>query len=519
MLAAIVTSSDDAIVSKNLRGQIMSWNAAAERLFGYTADEAIGRPIRMLLPPERHREEDEILATLLRGERVDHFETERIRKDGGRIHISLSVSPIKDALGRVVGGAKIARDITVRKRLEAEREQLLASERSARAAAEAANRAKDTFLAVVSHELRSPLSPILTWARMLGMRSLDADQTVQALDAIERNARVQLQLVDDLLDVSRIVSGKLRIDVTAVDLADVVREAIDTVRPAADAKGVRIERQLSEMRGGPVSGDPARLRQVVVNLVSNAVKFSPPGGRVAVELRDADADAAIAVRDAGCGIPRDFLPRLFQPFQQADARTNRHHGGLGLGLSIVRHIVELHGGTVTGESAGAGRGATFTVRLPRGPLASVGDTATRGARLDPPARNAPPLSLDGVAVLLVDDDADFADAVRSALASRGADVRVAGSAPAALVEVDRSTPDVIVSDIGMQSEDGYALAAAVRAREDGARDVPMIALTAYATVEDRIRIFSAGFQAHLAKPIDPEELVAVLAGMRYQRAP
>src|SRR5262249_18180744 len=356
MLAAIVQSSDDAIISKDLNGIILSWNRGAERVFGYTAEETVGRSITMLLPPDRLEEEATILGTLVRGERIDHFETERITKDGRRIDISLSVSPIKDQSGRVIGGAKIARDISLRRQLEREREWALTQERHARTLAEAANRAKDAFLAMVSHELRSPLSPILSWARMLRMKVLDEAKSLRALETIERSARAQAQLIDDLLDISRIVAGKLRLEVRPVDLAVVIEQAVEVVRPAADAKQIRIQMVL-DTETGMISGDPTRLQQVVWNLLSNAVKVTPKGGRVQITLERVNSYVEIAISDTGQGISPDFLSRLFERFQQAESGATRSHGGLGLGLAIVRHIVELHGGTVLAESPGEGLGA------------------------------------------------------------------------------------------------------------------------------------------------------------------
>ena len=511
MLAAIVTSSDDAIVGMDLSGTITSWNASAERLFGYSAAEALGRSVTMLLPPERLDEEREILAALGRGERVDHFETERVKKDGRRIAASLSVSPVRDATGRIVGGAKIARDITLRKRFEAEREELLAKERAAREQAESASRAKDAFLAMVSHELRSPLSPILAWARMLSRGLLDEEKTRRAIETIERNARAQAQLIDDLLDVSRIVTGKLRLEVRPVDVVAVVDAAIDVVRPAADAKGIQLERVL-DSEVGPVAGDAARLQQVVWNLLSNAVKFTPRGGHVQIVLERVNSQVEIAVSDTGRGIAPEFLPFLFQQFQQAETGSTRSYGGLGLGLTIVRRIVELHGGTVGAESPGVGGGATFTVKLPRMLFAGTAGESERrhptAAEAAPSARYAP---LDALRVLVVDDEPDSNDVVSTLLGSCGAEVRVAGSAAEGLAELRRWTPDLIVSDIGMPGEDGCAFLARVRAEPAPIGRIPAIALTAYATTDDRIRIFSAGFQLHVVKPVDPAELVAAVA--------
>jgi PAS domain S-box-containing protein len=512
-LAAIVQSSDDAIVGKTLQGIIMTWNAGAERVFGYSKEEAVGKPITMLLPPERISEEATILATLIRGERIDHFETERVRKDGRRIQISLSVSPIRDGSGTIIGAAKIARDVTQRRALEEERDRLLGREQEARATAEAANRAKDAFLATVSHELRTPLSPILAWTSMLRQRTLAEGQTEKALATIERNARAQAQLIEDLLDVSRIVSGKMRLEVRPTDLATVIHAAIDVVGPAADAKEIRMEVVL-DTQTGPIAGDPARLQQVVWNLLSNAVKFTPKRGRIQIVLERVNSHVEIAVSDTGQGLDPRFLPHIFERFRQADSTTSRMHGGLGLGLAIVRHIVELHGGTVHAESPGPGQGATFTVKLP---LVIFTRTAGELERRHPTAGDERPPEpyprLDGVRVLVVDDEPDSNDVVSTLLGSAGAEVRVAASVAQALDVLSRWLPDLVVCDIGMPGEDGYALVAEMRRRGDELARIPMIALTAYATRDDRVRILAAGFQMHVTKPIDPLEVVTSIANV------
>jgi PAS domain S-box-containing protein len=507
MLAGIVASSDDAIVSKDLSGTITSWNEAAERIFGYSAEEAIGKPITMLLPPERLKEEERILATLVRGERVDHYETERIAKDGHRIFVSISVSPIKDASGRVVGGAKIARDITPRRLLQAEREELLAKERSARALAESASRAKDVFLAMVSHELRTPLSPILAWVHLLKRGGLGDDKVQRALDVIERSAQAQTQLIDDLLDISRIISGKLRLQIGKTDIAQVIDAAIEVVRPSAQAKRIRLQ-SMRDDDVGWIPGDPARLQQVVWNLLTNAIKFTPPGGSILVTLARVDSHVEIVVSDTGRGIASEFLPHIFERFQQAETGATRGGGGLGLGLAIVQHIVERHGGTVTAESPGEGKGATFMVRLPRRSLERPEGASQRALESSPEAGQP---RLDDVRVLVVDDEADSNEVVSTLLTDSGADVRVADAAVTGLEELERWTPDVIVSDIGMPGEDGYAFLAKVRRRGGETARIPVIALTAYASTDDRVQLFSAGFQAHVIKPVDPAELIAVVA--------
>ena len=363
-LIALVESSDDAIVSKTLDGVITSWNPAAERIFGWTAQEAVGRHITLIIPEERWAEEDQVLATIRRGERLDHFETVRVTKDGQRLDVSLTVSPILDASGRVVGASKIARDITERRRLEEARERLLEREQRAREAAEALNRAKDEFLATISHELRTPLNAIFGWARLLQTRQLDEAGQDRAITVIVNSAAAQARLVEDLLDLSRIVSGHLRLDVKPVDLRAVVEAALEAVRPAAAAKAIALTATLAEV--GPMQGAPDRLQQVVWNLVMNAVKFTPHGGRVDVVVHRVDGSAEVAVSDNGEGISPDLLPHVFDQFWQEDSSTTRAHGGLGLGLTLVKRLVELHGGRVRAESAGKGKGATFTVTLPVG---------------------------------------------------------------------------------------------------------------------------------------------------------
>ena len=371
-LGAIVESSEDVIVSKSLDGIITSWNAAAERMFGWTAAEAVGRHITLIVPEDRLAEEDQVMARIRRGERVEHFDTVRRTKDGRLVDMSITVSPVKDSRGRIVGASKIARDITERRRLEEERRQLLAWERTAREAAEAANRAKDEFLATVSHELRTPLNGVFGWARMLQSADMDDATRERAVAAIVRGAAAQARLIEDLLDISRIVIGKVQLDVQRLDLRDVVTVALDTVRPAAAAKGIAIEMQTA---AAPliVLGAENRLQQVIWNLLMNAVKFTPRHGRARLSLQQRDGDAELTVSDSGEGIAAHVLPYVFDRFRQEDSSSTRAHAGLGLGLALVRHLVELHGGSVTAESPGKGQGATFVVRLPLAPPAPGGD--------------------------------------------------------------------------------------------------------------------------------------------------
>jgi signal transduction histidine kinase/ActR/RegA family two-component response regulator len=374
--------------------------------------------------------------------------------------------------------------------------------------AQDANRAKDEFLATVSHELRTPLNAMLGWASLLRTRTLAEDKRLSALETIERNARAQSQLIEDLLDVSRIISGNLRLEPRAVDLATLIEAAMEAVRLAADARGVQLHALIDE-EARPATGDPVRLQQVIWNLLSNAVKFTDRGGTVTVRLQRLESQAVIRVTDTGRGIDGAFLPHIFERFKQAQGTTTRSHGGLGLGLAIVKHLVELHGGSVTAASAGLQQGSSFHVNLP---LAAV---QLRGAA--PMTMTAAPViapRLDGLRVLVVVDEADARDLPVAALAGRGAEVTTASSAADAGRHLAMNAPDVLVSDIGMPEEDGYSLIRKVRRElKMSPASLPAIALTAYARTEDRTRAILAGFQAHVAKPVEPDELVIVVAGL------
>jgi signal transduction histidine kinase len=391
-------------------------------------------------------------------------------------------------------------EVAWRRKAEEEREQLLARERLARTEAENANRMKDEFLAMVSHELRTPLNAMLGWAHLLRGGKLDQAMTERGLEVLERNTLLQAQMIDDLLDVSRIITGKLRIESKPVDLVAVVRGAIDTVTPAAEAKGI----ELRVVNAGPpflTQGDPTRLQQVAWNLLSNAVKFTPRGGRVETRLRRDGPEIELEVIDTGIGIPETLLPHVFERFRQGDSSITRQHGGLGLGLSIVRHLVELHGGTVSVESEGEGKGATFRVRL------SVLAVAP-GSKPDLPAVGLG--SVSGMRVLVVDDEADAREMIAYVLRDAGAEVLTCGSAEEALAELTPYDPDVLVCDIGMPVMDGYELIRRVR---DRGSMVPAVALTAFARQEDRRRALMGGFQMHASKPINPKELVGVVGAL------
>jgi PAS domain S-box-containing protein len=512
-LAAIVDSSDDAIVSKTLEGVITSWNRAAERIFGHTAAEAIGQHITLIIPVERHEEEREVLARLVKGERIDHFETIRQTKDGRRIEISLTVSPLRNSAGRVVGASKVARDISDRRRLERERHALLQSEQEARAEAEGLNRSKDQFLATLSHELRTPLNAVYGWARMLDAGRLDEAATRRAVEAILRNSAAQVQLIEDLFDVSRVVTGNMRLDVRPLNVAAVVEAALDTVRPTAEAKGIHLE-AIVDPGAGAMMGDPARLQQVAWNLLINAVKFTPRGGRVDVDLRRADDHVEIVVRDTGEGIATEHMPRIFQRFGQVDSSSTRRHSGLGIGLALVRHLVELHGGTVSAHSAGPGLGTTFTVVLPVTAVRALPRPAEGENAGGPGSDHIKPVSLRDLRILVVDDDADGLDLAALILINAGAEVRTAPAAAAAMTVLDDWRADVLVSDLEMPGEDGVSLLRRVRhAGAQSGRRLPALALTAYGRSEDRVRALAAGFNLHLGKPVNPAELVLAVASL------
>jgi signal transduction histidine kinase/CheY-like chemotaxis protein len=391
---------------------------------------------------------------------------------------------------------------------------LLAQEKAARAKAEEAERAKDQFLAMVSHELRNPLSPILAWSRMLSLGTLEPSKQAAAIDAIARNATIQAQLIEDLLDVSRIVSGKLRLDVRPTALEPVIDAAVEALRPSAGAKGIRLQVVL-DPRPGMVLGDPDRLQQVVWNLLSNAIKFTPRGGRVQVALERVNSHLELSVSDTGMGIARDALPHVFERFWQGETGPDRQHRGLGLGLAIVRHLVESHGGEVHVHSDGPGHGSLFRVSLP---LMVTVEHIKDSDRRHPVASEGLPTSglarLEGITVLVVDDEPDANELVQTLLVAAGAEVRVAATTRHALGILDRWRPEVIIADIGMPDEDGYALIRQLRRRPlDQGGAIPAVALTAYARVEDRVNILTAGFQMHVVKPVEPAELVAVVASL------
>jgi len=578
-----VAGADDAIVSKTLDGVVTSWNRGAEHLFGYSAAEAVGRSITLIIPSDRLPEEQDILARLRRGEAIDHFETERVTKDGRLVPISLSVSPIRDTLGRVIGASKIARDNSekrrVRERLESSvqtletpelaallptiraegiramgfvplvyqgrllgkfmlyydtphrvqpeelrlvstvaqhvsfglarvvieeaSERLLRREQAARREADAArkeavraNRGKDEFLVMLAHELRNPLAVIVNAIALIDSSPTLDGGAKRASGMVRRQADHLARLLDNLLDVARITSGRIELERSAVDLGAAVSFAVDTQRPRFEAKQQKLGLALA---GAPVSvlGDPVRLQQVLGNLVNNASKYTPAGGSIRVSLEVEDGHAVLRVRDDGAGIPEDKLDSIFGLFSQANPTLARTEGGLGIGLTLVKQIVELHGGTVSAASEGLGKGAEFTVRLK---LASA--TAVAAPRAAPKPRTAP------LRVVVVEDQLDGREALAAYLERQGHDIRQAGTGQEGSDVAIASSPDVVLVDIGLPDIDGYEVAR--RLRERLGRRVQLVALTGYGQPQDRTRAEEAGFDAHLVKPVDPPRLIETL---------
>ena len=509
----IVETSHEGIWSIDTEGRTTYANPRLAEMLGYAVDEMLGRNAFDFVHPgeiERAREH-----WSQRGQGVvDGAEFLFVRKDGSTLWTHCSATPAFDEQGRFAGAFAMMTDITDRKRAEAERAQMLAREQAARAEAEAANRTKDEFLATVSHELRTPLNAMLGWVHLLRSGSLDAHTTERAMETIERNIQAQAQIIDDILDVSRIVRGSLVLSVRSVDLADVLHHAVESLRPAAQAKGIALHTVL-EAADSHLTGDPDRLQQIAWNLLSNAIKFTSRGGEVTVRLSRTEDGLRLEVTDTGAGITPEFLPHVFERFRQADGSTTRVHGGLGLGLAIVRHLVELHGGTVEAESAGEGQGSRFAVTLPATPPGTVSALA----RAEAPGQEGPSQPLDGLRLLLVDDDLDTCEAMSVLLSRAGARVATASSVPEALAQLARSRPDLLITDIGMPERDGYDLLRQVRMRspEQGG-GLPAVAMTAYARPEDRERALAAGFQEHLPKPVDPADLIVVLARLAGRNA-
>ncbi len=489
-------------------------NRPLAEMNGLPIEAHLGRTLAEVVPDLAAQVEPLFREALAGRPVVDYPLTGHTRKVPGEQRDWLgSWYPIKTANDRMLGVGVIVQEITDRKRAEQEKQLLLESERAARSAAERANRLKDDFLATLSHELRTPLNGILGWAQLLqgNPSRSDADLT-RGLEAIARNAKAQAELIEDLLDMGRIISGKLRLDVRTITPAAVVGTAIDTVRPAADARGIRIEQTL-DPGAGPIKGDPNRLQQVVWNLLTNAVKFTPRGGKVQVVVKRVDSRVEISVADTGQGIDPEFLPHVFDRFSQADGSSARRHRGLGLGLAIVRNLVEMHGGTVRVDSPGEGKGATFTLALP---LVVAPEESNGQPGEHPRKGESTPLdvSLAGLRILVVDDEPDGREVVTRVLQEYHATAFMASSAQDALDILQREKVDLVISDIGMPERDGYWLIQKIRSLppEDGGT-VPAAALTAFARTEDRKRVLLSGYQTHIPKPVEASELITVVASL------
>jgi PAS domain S-box-containing protein len=524
LTSAVTAHLGEGLFAMDREGRLTLMNPAAERLLGWTEAELMGQPVHEVMHSRRADgtaaplEECPMMAVVAAGTSAQVDDDVFNRKNGITFPVSYTAAPIVGDAG-VSGVVVTFRDETERREEERKRRELLAREQEARKEAEAASRTKDEFLATLSHELRTPLNAIVGWAHLLRSGQLDAATAARAVETIDRNAKAQNQLISDILDVSRIVTGKLRLSMEPIQPGPAVEAALDTVRPAAEAKEIELVSSL-DPAAGPVLADPNRLQQVVWNLLFNAIKFTPRGGRVEARVGRADSRVEIAVQDTGPGIPPDFLPHVFERFRQGDSSSTRRHGGLGLGLSIVKHLVELHGGTVEADSAGVGQGATFTVKLPLLSVARPAGVSPRVAAVaagEGPADEVPPL--EGVRVLLVDDDADGRDLITTVLGQRGARVTGTASVAEAMDALGKELPDVILSDIEMPDADGHSFIRKVRALPaDRGGAVPAAALTAYARTEDRMQALLSGFQMHVAKPVQPEELAAVVASLAGRRA-
>jgi len=499
LMAAIVESSDDAIVSKTLDGRIVSWNAGAERIFGYAAHEAVGRLITLIIPPEREHEERLILERIRRGERVDHLETVRVSKQGRRLDISVTVSPVRDAAGRVVAVSKVARDITDRKRAET--------------ALREADRRKDDFIALLAHELRNPLAPLRNGLNMLRLAGSDANAVSSARDMMERQLSHMVRLVDDLLDVSRISRNKIELRRSRVQLADVVSSAVETARPLIDAAQHELTVSLPQ-RPIFLDADLTRLAQVFSNLLTNSAKYTEPGGRIWLSAQRGDGEVVVTVGDTGIGIPADALPRIFDMFSQVGRSVERSTGGLGIGLALVKGLVEMHDGKVTAESAGQGQGTTLTVTLPM--------LESKPAALEPlPADQAQTGAAPKRRVLVVDDNRDSAASMTMMLTLMGNAVSTAHNGVEALEAAERFRPEVVLMDVGMPRLNGYDATRRIREQPWG-REMTIVALTGWGQETDRLKSEQAGCDGHLVKPVnlhDLETLLTDLSGGAWRQQP
>lgn len=501
-----LASVADGVITTDAQGRVTYVNPIAERLSGWSAEAAVGLALSTVFKVQPTAESGEASGPDPQMRVSRHAIL--IARDGQRRYVDYAVARVRDRRGAAGGEVLIIHDVTERRQAELERERLLAREQEARKQAEEANRTRDEFLAVISHELRTPLNAIVGWTHVLKRGGLDEPTAQRALEAIHRSAMAQSKLIEDLLDMSRIINGKLQLSMTAVALDAVIQAAAETVRPLAQDKSIEIEIALDD-QALTVQGDEARLTQVIWNVLANAVKFSSAGERVRVRLAREETRARITVADNGEGIAAEFLPRLFERFRQADSTLTRKHRGLGLGLAIAQQIICAHGGTIRGESPGLGQGATFTIELP---LADPSTTTT--SAVNARSAEAKTLTLAGTRVLIVDDEADAREMLSAVIQALGAELRQAGSAAEALAILQQWHPHLLLSDISMPDEDGYTFIRRVRAlgEEQGGR-VPAVALTAMASMEDRSRAVEAGFDGHLAKPVVPEVLAGTLADL------
>jgi PAS domain S-box-containing protein len=505
---------DYAIFLLDPKGKILTWNAGAQRLKGYKPEEIIGKHFSIFYGKEdkANRKPQRELETATVEGRVED-EGWRLRKDGTRFWANVVITALHDEKGTLRGFAKVTRDMTEkRKAEEALREQaalleIRVQERTAEL--DRANRLKDEFITTLSHELRTPITSIIGWIHMMQEGGLTPDQERKALDVIGRNLTAQTQLIDDLLNVSRIVAGKLAIDMQPVYPAALVEDAIDSIVPTAKAKSLKVTKDL-DANLGPVQIDPERFHQIIWNLLANALKFTGKNGHIHVSLKRIDSNAVLRISDSGEGIDPEFLPYVFDRFRQADASRSRKHGGLGVGLTIVKYLAELHGGTVSAESAGIGKGSTFSLSLPIPVLTS---NIRTGFEEKTHAR----VGLKGCRILIVEDETDMREMLADALTQQGAKALQANSAKQALALLQREQPDLIISDIGMPEVDGYTFMRKVRSLKSSVSKVPAIALTAYAGEEDRKLSAEAGFNSHIPKPITLVDLIRVISKLIGER--
>lgn len=498
LLSAIVEASPVGIITLTRDRRIITWNAAAEELYGYTAEAIIDRPLPFI--PDAYRPIfDSCFDQVLQNQTVLNQELQNSTQSGHLIDVSVSLAPLHDANNYVYSVVMTASDITLRKQIEVQRLNLLRQESSARAAAESANRIKDEFLAVLSHELRTPLNAIVGWIHLIKKGNLKPDIFQRALETIERNAAAQTKLIEDLLDLSRIMRGQISLTIQPVDISHLLLTTIDTLRPAAEAKSIQVNLDIAD-DVGHLPGDLNRLQQVCWNLLSNAIKFTPASGQVWVQAYTQQGHLYIQVADSGVGIDPNFLPHVFEHFRQADGSATRSHGGLGLGLAICRRLVELHGGTIQADSDGANQGATFQVMLP------LHDRSE--SELSPQLLAKDESSLNGVKAIVLDDEADARELLKFTLEQSGAQVACVSETAAAYQLLETFRPDIIISDIGMPDEDGYSFLRRVRSLPDTQlSQVPAIALTAYAREQDRQTALKVGYGEHIPKPFDPNEVV------------